>query len=415
MTSKRVLVVASTFPAGPSDTVPRFVHDQVVALRAIRPDWQVTVLAPHDARSGTRDRVEHVDFTELRFHYVWPRRWESLAGHGIMPAIRRNPLQLLAVPLLFLHERRALARTIREVKPHIVYAHWFTPQAVTAAPVAHRASIPFVFTTHASDVAVWARFGRLGSRVVRSIVRRTARLTAVSQTSLDRMRSFFSETEWNTEIVPKAAVIPMGVELTTHHGDAAPESYPGRRVVLFMGRLAEKKGVKLLLDAFSTIHDEREDTLLVIAGDGPLRAELEARTEELGISDAVDFVGYATGAHKDALYRRADLCVLPSILTSDGDTEGLPVSLLEALAYGRPTVATDATNAQEVLTPGVDGLLVRSGSVSALTDGLIEILDAEPHRSTEMEAAARSTASGYAWHRIAERTAKYLLDPYLEG
>lgn len=415
MTRTRILVVASTFPSGPADTVPRFVLDQVVALRAARPDWEFTVLAPHDARSGTRDRVEHADFTELRFHYVWPRRWESLAGHGIMPAIRRNPLQLLAVPLLLWFERRAVSRAVSEIDPAVVYAHWFTPQAVTAAPVARRAGVPFVFTTHASDVAVWGRFGRLGRRLVRSIVARTARFTAVSETSLGRMREFFSAEQWEAEVLPKAEIIPMGVELTSVDQVAPSGAYAGRKVLLFMGRLAEKKGVRFLLDAFAAVLPGREDLLLVIAGDGPLREALERQAASLGISQSVEFIGYVSGAQKDVLYRRADVCVLPSIVTNDGDAEGLPVALLEALAYGRPSVATEATNAGEVLTSGVDGLVVGSASVEALVEGISELLDADQATAAEMSSSARRTAEDFSWPRVAERTAQYLLDPYIES
>lgn len=408
---KHVLVVASTFPSGPEDTVPRFVHDQVLALRRARPDWRFTVLAPHDARSATRDLVEHADFVERRFHYVWPRRWESLAGHGIMPAIRRNPLQLLAVPLLLWSERRAVRRVVREDRPDIVYAHWFTPQALTSAGVAEAAGVPLVFTTHASDVAVWGRFGALGRRIVASVTRRTRRLTAVSRTSLERMRRFFSEDEWR-DVLARADIIPMGVDLP-EPGPVADDPHPGRRVILFMGRLAEKKGVRFLIDAFARVRAQDPLALLVIAGDGPLRADLEAQAAALGLGEDVVFAGYASGAAKDALYRRADVCVLPSIVTSDGDAEGLPVSLLEALGYGRPTIATDASNAGEVVEPGADALVIPSADADAIAGALTDVLGWTPERRAEVSAAARRTAERFAWPTVAERTAAFLLDPYL--
>lgn len=413
-----VLVVASTFPAGPADTVPRFVLDQVVAMKRVRPEWRFTVLAPHDARSATRDRTQHEDFEEIRFHYLRPRRWESLAGHGIMPAIRSNPLQILAVPFLLWGEYRAIRRTVARERPDIVYAHWFTPQAVTAAPVADRAGIPLVFTTHASDVAVWQRFGGPGSRLVRSVVARTRRLTAVSRRSLERMRPFFDDDGW-AEMLTRAEVIPMGVDLPTaiRTDDAEPaaDPYPGRRVILFMGRLAEKKGVRFLLEAFAEVRPDAPDATLVIAGDGPLRAELEAQSASLGLADVVHFVGYTSGAAKDALYRRADLGALPSIVTSDGDAEGLPVALLEALAYGVPTIATDASNAGEIVVSGQDAVLCPAADAQALSAALRDVLEWTPERRAAVSDAARATSAGFAWDAVAERTAQYLLDPLIGG
>jgi glycosyltransferase involved in cell wall biosynthesis len=408
---RHVLVVASTFPSGPEDTVPRFVLDQVVALRRIRPEWRFTVLAPHDARSATRDRVEHPDFVERRFHYVWPRPWESLAGHGIMPAIRRNPLQLLAVPLLLWSERRAVRRILREDRPDLVYAHWFTPQALTSAGVARAAGVPLVFTTHASDVAVWARFGAVGRRIVGSVTRRTRRFTAVSRTSLERMRVFFTADQWR-EVLDRADVIPMGIDLP----DARPladDPHPGRQVILFMGRLAEKKGVRYLLEAFARVRAQHPAALLVIAGDGPLRGELEAQSASLRLGGDVVFAGYTSGAAKDALYRRADVCVVPSIVTSDGDAEGLPVTLLEQLAYGKPTIATDASNAGEVVASGVDALVIPSADAGAIAAALTDVLGWDPARRAAVSDAARRTAERFAWPSVAERTAAFLLDPYL--
>ncbi len=413
--SPHILVVASTFPAAADDQVPRFVLDQVVALRRVRPHWRFTVLAPHDARSRTIDRRVHDDFTELRFHYLRPRRWESLAGRGIMPAIRANRWQLLAVPALLWGEYRAVRRVVARERPDIVYAHWFTPQAITVAPVARRAGIPFVFTTHASDVAVWGRFGGWGRRLVARVTERATRFTAVSRTSLARMRPFFDARGWE-RAQARSAVIPMGVDLASAAAGAAFEAdelYPGRRVVLFMGRLAEKKGVAHLLDAFATIRGEFPGATLVVAGDGPRRDELESRARALGIDDIVDFVGYRSGADKDALYRRADVCVLPSIVTEDGDAEGLPVSLLEALAYGRTVIATDASNAGEVVESGTDAVLCPAGDPHALAVALRETLSWSAERRDNMGQAARRTATAFDWPRIAEETARFLLDPHL--
>ena len=129
---RAVIVVASTFPASATDPVPAFVRDQVIALATLHPELDFHVLAPHDRRSATVDRTEHAEYTEHRFHYARPRRAEQLAGRGIMPALRENKLLYLVVPFLFTGELRALKRLAREVRPAIIYAHWFTPQAVVA-------------------------------------------------------------------------------------------------------------------------------------------------------------------------------------------------------------------------------------------------------------------------------------------
>jgi glycosyltransferase involved in cell wall biosynthesis len=386
-----------------------------VALKRARPDWRFTVLAPHDARSRTTDHTEHDAFTEVRFHYVWPRRWESLAGRGIMPAIRRNPAQLLAVPALLWAEYRAIRRLVAADRPSVIYAHWFTPQAVTAWPVARRARLPLVFTTHASDVAVWARFGRLGRSVVRSVTCGAARFTAVSQATLDRMRPFFDDAQWD-EVRRRAAIVPMGVDLpATQSHLTGPETGQKRPIILFMGRLIEKKGVKDLVEAFAAIHQDRPEALLVIAGEGAQRNDLERRVRDLGIANAVRFDGFVSGAAKDVLYQQANVCVIPSMTAADGDAEGLPVTLLEALSYGKATIASDATNAAEIVTSGTDAIIYRAGDTAALRAAIEEVLSWSAHRSAAMSAAARETARRYDWSVVAEETAAFLLDPFVSA
>ncbi|WP_353809247.1 glycosyltransferase [Agromyces sp. SYSU T00194] len=413
--TRRVLVVASTFPASPTDPVPAFVRDQVIALDRLLPDTRFTVLAPHDARSRTTSTSVHESYDEHRFHYMFPRRWERLAGRGIMPEIRRSPLMLLVVPFLFLGEYRAVRRLVREERPDLLYAHWFTPQAMVCAAVGRRAGIRTVFTTHASDIAVWGRFGGLGRRLVRTAVDRSARFTAVSRRSLERARRFFTDAQW-AAVLEKSAVIPMGVDLPDPAGDEgvaafrAEQGLDDRRVVLFVGRLAAKKGVPVLLEAMPRIVREFPDVALVVAGEGPDGDAIRAQAAESGLGDAVRFAGYVSGATKDAWYRVAEMSVIPSIETADGDAEGLPVSLLEALAYGNPTVATEASVAGEVMTDGVEGRICTSGDAEALAEALADVLGRADADRAAMSTAARSTAERYGWPVIAERTSAFLFE-----
>src|SRR5262249_29928819 len=151
--SKNVLIVASTFPASPTDPVPAFVRDQINALKKAYPDMTFSVLAPHDARSHTKSFTEHETYDEYRFHYFWPFRAEKLAGRGIVPALKQNPFNYLLVPFLFVCEFFTLWRLCRRLRPDVIYAHWFTPQGITAGMVSRLAKIPFVYTSHSSDVA----------------------------------------------------------------------------------------------------------------------------------------------------------------------------------------------------------------------------------------------------------------------
>ena len=359
----KLLVIASTFPASDADPVPAFVRDQVIALKALHPDLHISVLAPQDGRAIVAAMRGWPEFDEYRFHYFWPHSAEKLAGRGILPALRANPLMYLLVPFLFAGEFLAVLNLVRRLRPDVVYAHWFTPQAVVASWVGRITGTPFVFTTHASDVAVWSSIPLLGAWVVRTSTRRARAFTAVSRRSLARLQRFFSTQDWE-QLQGRAAIIPMGVSLP----DAADmQTEPAaRRIILFLGRLVEKKGVPFLLQAFATVRDQLGPCELVIAGDGPQREMLRQSAAALGIADAVRFAGFVSGSAKSSLLRQADVFVVPSVIAADGDAEGLPVALLEGLAWGRVCIASGESGADDILTSGQDGFLVPQGDSAAL-------------------------------------------------
>lgn len=393
----RILVVASTFPARHDDPVPAFVQDQLIAMKEVEPSLDIHVLAPHDGRSRTSTFVAHRHYTEHRFHYFWPRRAERLAGRGILPTLHANPLYYAVVPFFGAAETLALLRLVRRLRPDLVYAHWFTPQAIAARLVAAWTGTPFAYTTHAADVSVWKKVPLLGGPVVRRITRRAERVTAVSRRSMARLRQFFGDDEW-AGMSSRTAIIPMGVHLPDADGLRPDEETD---TLLFVGRLAEKKGVQYLLPAFARIMAELPAWRLVVAGDGPWLGHLRRQAEQLGLAQRVSFPGYVTGEAKDALIRSAGVYVVPSIVTPGGDAEGLPVSLMEGLAYGKICVASYESGADDILTHGVDGLMVTGGDVEGLAQALLDAATLPEESRRQMRVRARQTAEHLSWPRVA--------------
>ncbi len=393
--------MASTFPAHAEDPVPAFVRDQVVAMAAAAPDVEWHVLAPHDRRSGTEPTRHHPEFVEHRFHYAWPRRLETLAGRGIMPTLRDRRWMYALLPSFFAGEAVALFRLARRLRPDVIYAHWFTPQGIVAAWVAPQVGARFVFTTHASDVAIWNKIPVVGRTIVRWHARRAHAITAVSRRSMQRLSDFFDQQAW-ASIEDRASIVPMGVDV------AEWGSGERDRTIVFVGRLAEKKGVQVLLPAVAQIASTLPGWKLVVAGDGPWRERLEAQAADLGIE--VEFPGYVTGERKRRLVETAGVFVVPSIIASDGDAEGLPVALMEAMAAGRICVATNESGADDVITDQVNGFLVGHRDVTALAAALIEAAELDPPAAERLGSAARERALQLAWPDIARRHLDLLLD-----
>jgi glycosyltransferase involved in cell wall biosynthesis len=400
----KVLFAASTFPRWPGDPLPDFVWRQIAWLRRARPELRACVLAPHDAGAPTREHRDGIEIRRVR--YARPDALEQLVYPAIWPNIRAAPWRIALVPLLLAAEFIAALRWMREERFDLVYSHWFIPQGIACGLAALLTGTPHSYTSHSSDVAVMRRVPLIGAWLVRFITGRARAVTAVSDRSRDAIRSYFSATEWQ-RVESRVAVIPMGVELEEWREMPVPSDAGS---LLFLGRLAEKKGVDVLLRALDMTPLKESQATLTVAGDGPPLAALRELAGTLGLSQRVNFVGYVAGADKMNAMRSASIVVIPSIVTEDGDREGMPVTLLEALAAGRIVVATDVSGAPDVVRDGETGFIVPQRDPAAMARAIAEALALPADARAAMSARARAEAQRFDWSVVAEAHARHLLD-----
>jgi glycosyltransferase involved in cell wall biosynthesis len=166
-------------------------------------------------------------------------------------------------------------------------------------------------------------------------------------------------------------VIHSSVDLAKLAPCAAPSPSPFR--ILFVGALEEKKGVQHLLSALSEAGEALGDWECELAGDGPLRGALEEQARALGISARVRFHGALDFEAVSAAYRRASVCVAPSVIGPGGRQEGIPNVMIEALAYAKPAISTPISGIPELIQDGVSGLLVPPEDPAALAQALLRV------------------------------------------
>lgn len=230
-------------------------------------------------------------------------------------------------------------------------------------------------------------------------------VTVVSRRSLEKVSRFFGEREWQS-ISQKVKIIPMGVFIQSGPAHTAPIHSPPR--ILFMGRLVEKKGVIYLFQAVKQLLNSGCELELQIAGDGPLRAELEREVGRLGLQGKVRFLGHVAGSVKAEVLESADVVVVPSIIAEDGDAEGLPVVILEALAVGKLCVATRESGADDILEDGKTGYLVFQKDADALAGAIRKSLDLDSEMRQKMSDGARQLARRFEWGKVAGETYDHL-------
>jgi len=282
-----------------------------------------------------------------------------------------------------------LARLIRRVRPHILHTHTAKAGAVgrLAALLAGGARPPIVVHTFHGHV-LRGYFDPLRTAGFRQLERwlatKTTALVAVSPQVRDDLVSL--------GVAPRErfVVVRVGIELEQRvaaERDGRGESRrvlgigPDRFAVGWIGRMTGVKRTDDVLRAFRRLRDRGVDACLCMIGDGPDRPAVERRAHELGLMRDTLFLGYQEEVAP--FYAAFDAMILPSI------NEGTPVSAIEALAAGRPVVATRVGGVPDVVREGEDGFLVEAGDVDALADRLAR-LAADPELRERLGAAGRA-------------------------
>jgi glycosyltransferase involved in cell wall biosynthesis len=184
--------------------------------------------------------------------------------------------------------------------------------------------------------------------------------------------------------------------------EAEPKEAGAPFELLFVGRLVERKGVPLLLDAVASLPAERRAVLHVV-GDGPDRGALEERAARLGLDGRVVFHGFVSHEEKRRRFASCDAFVLPAVVDAKGDTEGLGVVLLEAMTYGKPVIASAAGGIVDIVRDGRNGWLVPPGDAAALADAIAACMD-DPERARRFGAQGRAdVAERFSWSAISAK------------
>lgn len=388
----KVLYLVTAYARDPADVITPWLVETIRRLAARGVTVEVLAPAYRGLASQTVDGVR-----VHRFRYA-PRAWETLTHDQTAPdRIRERPWFLGLVPGYISAGSRAAARLAVDGGFDVVHAFWPIPQGLLGLYAKRRSGLPLVSTFFGVELTWMERQFPFLAPLLRRIVRGSDAVTAISTYTADRLR----------QQVPGVdpAIIPFGAAVDAP-AEPPPYAYDGARPfeLLFVGRLVERKGVHLLLDALASLPPERRVALHVV-GDGPDRAKLEEQARRLDLGDRAVFHGFVA---KDELQRRLATCdafVLPAVVDAKGDTEGLGVVLIEAMSYARPVIASAAGGIVDIVRDRRNGLLVPPGDAAALAGAIGGMMD-DPARAKQFGLNGRDdVAANFSWDVIADRLA----------
>jgi glycosyltransferase involved in cell wall biosynthesis len=280
-----------------------------------------------------------------------------------------------------------------------MHGHWVVPGGVIAGLAA--GDRPLVISLHGSDVYVAERH-RVAAVAARRAFGRAAWVTAPSGDLRDRAVALGARGD-------RIDVVPYGVDTERFRPDDAARARvrtslgldEQTALVFAVGRLVRKKGFEYLLDAIARLPERHPSVVLALAGGGDLNEDLRQRAATLGIAARVRFLGTVPQDRTPDLFAAADVAVVPSVRDDEGNVDGLPNVVMEALASGTALVATPAGGIAQVVTDGETALVVPERDGAALA-GAIAALLADRNRRVAMGRRARALVEGrYTWTRVA--------------
>jgi glycosyltransferase involved in cell wall biosynthesis len=284
------------------------------------------------------------------------------------------------------------AGLIRGDKVDHIHAH-FADRAATVALVASRlVDVEFSFTAHANDIYIAPEL--LTEKVEHA--KFTTTCTAYNKSHLEKV------TGHPVELIYHGLDLE---QLDDPCGETHPETAP---LILSVGRLTEKKGFPVLLEACARLKQEERSFRCEIVGDGPDLALLTQQIDTLGIGDRVALLGALSNAAVMQKYIEATIFTLPCVVAKNDDRDGIPNVMLEAMAHELPVVSTNVSGIPEVLHHEETGLMVESGQVDALTDALRRLLDDPEERQRLGENARDLVANRFDIRRNIGRLVELL-------
>lgn len=342
-----------------------FVVSELRALEATGADLEVVSLRP------PTDGRFHAELAQVRAPVTYlthPLRravdlWALLASaRSRLPRLTDALPDLLDVPVSDAAQAVELALLVQDRGLDHLHAHFGSVATTVARLAARLTGIPYTFTAHAKDI-YWE--GVEGEDLRRKL-RDAAATVTVSDYNLDHLRAAFGQD------ADRVVRVYNGLDLARFR-PSDPSDRPAR--IVAVGRLVEKKGFDVLVDACALLAARGRPVDAVVVGGGALEGELRARVAERALTGAVRLLGPLP--QDDVRRVVADSAVLaaPCVIGADGNRDGMPTVVLEAMALGTPVVATPVTGMPEAVREGETGLLVPERDAPALADALARLLD----------------------------------------
>ena len=376
----KVLFVTTAYQRSEKDVITPWLVELVVRLKSRGID--VSVFTPSYKGLGNQI-IRGIQI--YRFRYFL-KKYENLTHEETAAdRVSRNPLYLLLVIFYIIAGTWSVIQLVRRKQYDIVHVHWPLPHIFFGACARIAGKVRLFSTFYGLEIRWFKKRFPWLVKPLAILINKSDKITAISTHTRNELQNIIKK---KIEIIPFSAAVP---ERKTSISD--------ENIILFVGRLVERKGIKNLIKAFADIQNEIPHKLMII-GDGPERPELEDLVNHLNIGSRVHLTGWISADEKLLHYEKCSFFVLPAIYDKHGDTEGLGVVLIEAMSCAKPVIASNVGGITDVVYDGVNGLLVPPGDSAALAQAIKKLATDDMLRKEMGSKAKVIVDEKFNWDKI---------------
>jgi len=387
----KVLYIATAFPRFESDIITPWLVEVVKRLRARGVDAEVFT----SSYKGLQNQKIY-GINVIRFRYFL-KKWETLTHEETaVDRVRKGIFNKLLVPFYLLFGTIYIAKLCSSRKYDIIHTHWPLPHAIFGYVASRICKARHILYFHGVELMWVKKELKFLKPFLRWTIKKADAVMCNSTHTEARIREIYNR---------QINIIPSGQAAMTELkpvGVVVKSKTSKEKNILFVGRLVERKGVKYLIEAFANIVS-KIDARLTIISTGPELDSLQKLALEKGVVNKIDFLGKVSPQKLDECYQNADVFVLPAVVDSKGDTEGLGVVLIEALTYKIPVIATGVGGIVDIIKHNETGILVPEKDALALANALLKILQDDKFATMLAETGYQYVNEKYNWNTIVDQ------------
>ena len=381
----KIGVITSVYPEFKGDPHGIFIHRLMREIS--KQGHDVHILAPYSG--GKTDYILEGVNVE-KFNYFYPKRFQRLCGRsGMIDNVKEGIFVKFQFLTFILFNAIYSCRKLNHMD--IVHVQWPIPNGLGALFLKIFYKIPYINTIHGEEVYLSKRYHT--TPILKLLVHHSSKTLTNSSGTFEACLKSGLKRE-------KLGIIPFGVD-TSFFRPINNQKDNNIFQILSVGYLIERKGFEYLIKAVKDVLEVHDNVKLIIVGSGPLEIQIKKLIHELKLNDTVKILDNVSDEELLELYNSSDLFILPSIVDSQGNTEGLGVVLLEAMACKIPVIGTDIGGIPDIIQDNETGLLVPQKDILRLFSAINSMIENKSLRKRIASKGYCCVQNKFNWKKIA--------------